>query len=111
MKRLRADPRRGCFWVLVAVSAVLVVTTLIFRFRTRWFLWLAPLNLTEENVTAAWFSGMLLLTGSLLAADGYFRLRSTHFKAALAWWVIAGMLMVLSLDEIASLHERIELWK
>jgi hypothetical protein len=111
MKRLRADPRTGCFWMLVAVSAVLVVTTLIFRFRTPWFLWLAPLNLTEENVAAAWFSGMLLLLGSLQAADGYFRLRHTHFRAALAWWVIAGMLMVLSLDEIASLHERIELWK
>jgi hypothetical protein len=111
MKALAADPGRVCFRVLVAVSAVLVVTTLIFRFRTPYFLWLAPLNLTEENVAAAWFSGMLLLIGSLQAADGYFRLRSAHFRAALAWWVIAGMLMALSLDEIASLHERIEEWQ
>ncbi len=58
--------------VLIAVGAVLVGATLIFRFRTPWFLWLAPLNLTEENVAAAWFSGILLLLASLLAADGYF---------------------------------------
>jgi hypothetical protein len=97
--------------VLIAVSAVLVFTTLIFRFRTPYFLWLAPVNLTEENVAAAWFSGMLLLLGSMLAADGYFRLRGTNLKAALAWWVIAAMLLVMSLDEIACLHERIEDWK
>jgi len=97
--------------VLIAVGAVLVGATLIFRFRTPWFLWLAPLNLTEENVAAAWFSGILLLLASLLAADGYFRLRNTHLKAACAWWVIAGMLLFLSLDEIACLHERIEFWK
>ncbi|MEJ0035687.1 MAG: hypothetical protein WDO68_06370 [Gammaproteobacteria bacterium] len=105
------DLRKTCFRVLIAASALLVLTTLIFRFRTHYFLWLAPLNLTEENVAAAWFSGTLLLLASLLAADGYFRLRSIHFKAALAWWVIAGMLMALSLDEIACLHERIEEWK
>ncbi len=47
----------------------------------------------------------------MLAADGYFRLRSTNLKAALAWWIVAAMLLVLSLDEIACLHERIEHWK
>jgi len=103
--------RKTCFRVLLAASGVLVLATLVFRFRSPWFLWLAPLNLTEENVAAAWFSGTLLLLGSMLAADGYFRLRSTHFKAALAWCVIAAMLLALSLDEIASLHERIEHWK
>jgi hypothetical protein len=29
-----------------------VLATLVFRFRSLWFLWLAPLNLTEENVAA-----------------------------------------------------------
>lgn len=102
---------KTCLRVLVAISAVLVLATVVFRFRTPWFLWLAPLNLSEENVAAAWFSGALLLLGSLLAADGYFRLRTTNLKAALAWWIIAAMLLGLSLDEIACLHERIEDWK
>ena len=103
--------RKTCLRVLIAASTVLVFATLIFRFRSPWFLWLAPLNLTEENVAAAWFSGTLLLLGSLFAADGYFRLRNTHFKAALAWCVIAAMLLGLSIDEIACIHERVEEWK
>ena len=85
---------------------MLVVATVLMRFGYARFL--APLNLTNENVAAAWFSGMLLLLGSLHAADGYFRLRQTNLKAALAWCVIAGMLLVLSADEVGSLHERID---
>jgi hypothetical protein len=88
------------------ISAVLVVATVILRFGHGLFL--APLNLTNENVAAAWFSGILLFLASLHAADGYFRLRKTNFRTALAWCVIAGMLLALSADEIGSLHERID---
>ena len=91
---------------LIGISAVLVVATIVLRFDRALFL--APLNLTNENVAAAWFSGMLLLLGALHAADGYFRLRQTKLKAALAWWVIAAMLLFMSVDEIASLHERMK---
>ena len=91
---------------LIAISAVLVLATLILRFGRG--LVLAPLNLTNENVLAAWFSGILLFLASLHAADGYFRLRNTNLKAALAWWVIAAMLLFMSADEIGSLHERID---
>ena len=91
---------------LVIISAGLVFATIVLRFGKA--LYLAPLNLTNENVAAAWFSGMLLLLGSLHAADGFFRLRHTDLKAALAWCVVAGMLLALSADEIGSLHERID---
>ncbi len=91
---------------LIIVSGVLVLATVILRFGHA--LYLAPLNLTNENVAAAWFSGILLLLGSLHAADGFFRLRKTNFKTALAWCVISGMLLALSADEIGSLHERID---
>lgn len=91
---------------LIIVSGVLVCATAVLRFGHALFL--APLNLTNENVAAAWFSGILLLLASLHAADGYFRLRHTNFKSALAWCVIAGMLLALSADEIGSLHERID---
>ncbi len=91
---------------LVIVSGALVLATAVLRFGKALFL--APLNLTNENVAAAWFSGILLLLASLHAADGYFRLRHTNFKTALAWCVVAGMLLALSADEIGSLHERID---
>jgi hypothetical protein len=91
---------------LVIISGGLVLATVVLRFGYASFL--APLNLTNENVAAAWFSGMLLLLGSLHAADGYFRLRHTNLAAALAWCVIAGMLLYLSADEIGSIHERID---
>ena len=91
---------------LVIVSGALIFATVVLRFGRALFL--APLNLTNENVAAAWFSGILLLLASLHAADGYFRLRHTNFRTALAWCVIAGMLLALSADEIGSLHERID---
>jgi hypothetical protein len=91
---------------LITVSVVFVCATWILRWQVALFL--APLNLTNENVVGAWFSGMLLLLGSLHAADGFFRLRQTNLKAALAWCVICGMLLALSADEVGSLHERID---
>lgn len=96
------------FRILVGISVVLTLTTLVFRFRTHYFLWLAPLDLSHENDTAAWFSGMLLLLAAVEAMDGFRRLWSTDAKTALAWLLIAGMLVALSADEISSLHERIE---
>jgi hypothetical protein len=102
------DLRAAYFRTLVICSAFLVLTTLVFRFRTEFFLWLVPLSLGEENVVAAWFSGTLLLLAGLHAGDGAFRLRHEHPKAALAWCVISAMLLFLSADEIACLHERIE---
>lgn len=91
---------------LIAIGAALVLSTLLLRWG--FALFLAPLNLSNENVAGAWFSGILLLLASLHAADGFFRVRRTDFKAALAWCVICAMLLVLSADEIGSLHERID---
>jgi hypothetical protein len=91
---------------LVIISGVLVLATVVLRFGRA--LYLAPLNLTNENVAAAWFSGILLFLASLHAADGYFRLRTSNFRTALAWCVISGMLLFLCADEIGSVHERIK---
>jgi hypothetical protein len=96
------------FRALVGISIALTLTTLVFRFRTHYFLWLAPLDLSHENDVAAWFSGMLLLLAALHALDGFRRLQSTDVKSAIAWLLIAAMLVVLSADEVGSLHERIE---
>jgi hypothetical protein len=91
---------------ILVISGVLVLATVVLRFGRGLFL--APLNLTNENVAAAWFSGILLLLASLHAADGYFRMRHKNIRTALAWCVISGMLLALSADEIGSLHERID---
>lgn len=104
---LPTNPRATAYVrTLMIISGVLIAATVVLRFGHALFL--APLNLTNENVVAAWFSGILLLLASLHAADGYFRLRKTNFRTALAWCVISGMLLSLSADEIGSLHERID---
>jgi hypothetical protein len=104
---LPTNPRATAYVrALMIISGVLIAATVVLRFGHGLFL--APLNLTNENVAAAWFSGILLLLGSLHAADGYFRLRKTNFRTALAWCVVSGMLLALSADEIGSLHERID---
>lgn len=101
-----AGPKDTYFRTLVYISGALVFATFLLRWSFLPVRALAPFNLTNENVVAAWFSGTLLLLGSLHAADGFFRLRQKNFHAALAWCVIALMLFGLSLDEIGSLHER-----
>ncbi len=108
MTRPARDLGTVYFRTLVIVSALLICTTLVFRYRTEYFLWLAPVSLGEENVVAAWFSGTLLLLACFHAADGIPRLWGTHPKAAISWGVVAAMLLFLSADEIACLHERIE---
>jgi len=90
---LPTNPRATAYVrTLMILSAVLIVATVVLRFGHGLFL--APLNPTNENVAAAWFSGILLLLGSLHAADGYFRLRKTNFRTALAWCVISAMLLL-----------------
>src|SRR5258705_12593640 len=106
MTRYNSNPAAAYLRTLITISVILVCATWVLRWQVALFL--APLNLTNENVAASWFSGILLLLGSLHAADGFFRVRRTNFKAALAWCVICGMLLALSADEIGSLHERID---
>lgn len=75
---------------------------------------LRTLDLSSENVIAAWWSGMLLLLASLHAYDGAERVRVSGdqldeagtTRAARAWMAIAGILLFFSADEVASLHER-----
>ncbi|MFQ6113215.1 MAG: polysaccharide deacetylase family protein [bacterium] len=63
-------------------------------------------SLRGENNVASWWSGMLLLIISLHAFDGYKLLRSQQPKAARGWALIALLFLMLSADEISSIHER-----
>lgn len=66
---------------------------------------LEPFNLVREANPAAWWSGLVLAVGGLLACDLFRR------KAAPAGWVwgaLSAVLVGLSADELASLHERVD---
>jgi hypothetical protein len=64
-------------------------------------------NLTSENNVAAWWSGALLLIASLHAFDGFKRWRESEPLAARGWLALSAVLLLLSADEIASIHERV----
>jgi hypothetical protein len=100
------DSRSRYLRALIGVSALMVFCTLLNRISRQKFGFVYPFDLSNENIVAAWWSGSLLLLASLHAADGYFRLKHTDFKAALAWAVVASLLFGLSADEIGSFHER-----
>jgi hypothetical protein len=73
---------------------------------------LVQFHLATENVIAAWYSSMLLLSVAAAAVVAY-ALDRRHARAGLerlvetCWLVVAGCFALLSLDEIASLHERL----
>jgi hypothetical protein len=61
-----------------------------------------------ENNIGAWWSGILLFLAGVHALDGYRRYWEQGFsRLALAWLIVACTIMALSLDEVGSLHERI----
>ena len=73
---------------------------------------LVQLHLATENVVAAWYSSMLLL--SVVAAAGLafvlerrIRRRAPDRTLAWGWLIVAGTFATLSLDEVGSFHERV----
>ncbi len=95
------------FEALVGVSAALVLIT-FFSYAlndqsgfARALFWL---GLGGENNVGAWWSGMLLVLGAVLAFDGF--ADSTHSRRERSGWCFLGFsLLLLSFDEVASLHE------
>jgi hypothetical protein len=68
----------------------------------------ALMDAGDERSLGAWWTGGLLF-GAALAAVLVARLAagpSERRQEVLAWWVMAGLFALLSLDEIVSLHER-----
>lgn len=61
-----------------------------------------------ENSIGSWWAGTLLLLAGLHALDGFVRERHRAPSAARAWLFLSIVLVALSLDEIGSLHERVE---
>lgn len=73
---------------------------------------LVQFHLATENVIAAWYSSMLLLSVAMAAGVAYAldRRQSHTGRERLVdtgWLIVAGCFALLSLDEIGSLHERL----
>jgi hypothetical protein len=93
--------------ILIVVSGIFVFVTFISfplagqGVSSRLLFWI---GLAGENSVGAWWSGMLLLLAAFLAFDGF----SNEHKAPLerrGWLALSGVLLILSFDEIGSLHE------
>ena len=70
---------------------------------------LLAFDLKGERGAGAWASGMLLLLAAVHALDGYF-VKQKRSNVEYAWGAIGLMLALLSIDEVASLHERLDSW-
>jgi len=98
---------RAWFSILVLVSATLVLVTFLsfavegVRPYSTLFFWL---GLAGENNVGAWWSGMLLLLASVFALDGFGRRRAEPAERR-GWLALSAALLILSFDEIGSLHE------
>ena len=68
--------------------------------------YLRQFDLAIEMNFAAWWSGVLLLGLGLLAYEIF----SSEKQAKLSWLMLAIAFTALSIDEIGSIHERIEDW-
>ncbi len=95
-------------WGLIVVSIVVLAATVVFQELD--IAQLSHLTLTQENNVGAWWSGILLLIGAIHAFDGYRLWKYERSRVARGWAALALALLILSLDEIGSLHERVELW-
>ncbi len=97
------------FWFCI-INLLLVVSTIThhtFKFNRIIHFFLRQIDLAIEMNFAAWWSGVLLLMLGLLAYE-IFCHRNEQSK--IAWLFLSIAWTCLSLDEIGSIHERIEDW-
>jgi hypothetical protein len=109
MKKLSSAWARGWFGTAVAMSALCLVITFFERALEAGGAprLLRSFSLRGEMGIGAWWSGMLLLLAAAHAADGYFFRRKSAPRLAYAWAGLSFILVCLSADEVASLHERV----
>jgi len=68
------------------------------------------LDLASENVAVTWYSSTLLLLGSVMALFCFVvdrKNESTRTVISWGWLMLSAMLLVLSADEVGSIHERL----
>src|SRR5919107_4470218 len=101
--------------VRIIVIAVLLITLAGLAARFALYMWgdvklLEPLRLFdvgEERSIPTWFESILFLLCSLLLAVVTVAKRQRNDRYSLHWGVLSIILLLLSLDEVASIHEAI----
>lgn len=105
--RVGAACTRWWFGVLIGISALLLALTLVSYALagqgplSRVLFWM---GLGGENNIGAWWSGMLLALAACLTLDGCFDAGKSHGERR-GWFSLGLALLLLSFDEVASLHE------
>lgn len=107
--------RRGLV-TLVAISGVLVGLSLFLPVlveheltRDQGDLRIFTYVNAEANLPT-WWTVTLLLVAALLHVQAGLLARRSGVGGAGAWWVLAAVLALLSLDELTALHERLDVW-
>jgi phosphoglycerol transferase MdoB-like AlkP superfamily enzyme len=101
--------------VRAMVIAVLLITLVSFVARVAMYMWgvegyLQPLRIFdvgEERSIPTWFESILFLLCSILLAVVAVASKQRNDRYSLHWNVLSIILLLLSLDEVASIHEAI----
>src|SRR5215207_11522321 len=101
--------------VRAMIIAVLIITLLSFVARVAMYLWgqegyLQPLRIFdvgEERSIPTWFESMQFLLCSILLAVIAVAKKQRNDRYSLHWSVLSAIFLLLSLDEVASIHEAI----
>ncbi len=99
------EQHEWCKWI-IGVDLFLVAFTVIVTYMN-WLPWIRFFHLGHELNAATWWSGISLLSLSLLAYE-LFCTKKDDTKTA--WLILSLLLLALSLDEIGSIHERVGGW-
>lgn len=109
-------------WLLAAINALIIAASWAFTHYYRVSLageWeagggvkylLVQFHLAAENVLVTWYSSTLLLFASVMtlfcfAVDR--RTAATRNPISFGWLLLSGVLLLLSADEVGSIHERL----
>lgn len=106
---LRLSPDRLLRWMLglsLALTATSVAFAYVYLERGHDLRGLAPLFLLEEDTAVpTWFAAAQLASAALLMAALGLQARATDRVLARGWLLLAAVFTVLSIDEVATLHE------
>lgn len=75
--------------------------------RSEWLPLLEPLYVGAERSIATWFSAAQFGIAAVAAAMLARRRIGQPFGHAGAWWTMAAVLLLVSIDEVATIHERV----
>lgn len=70
--------------------------------------WLSLFAVTSEQNLPTWYSVVLILFAAAMSLAAGLLNHSRDPRLARRWYILCGLLVLLSLDEAASLHEKLE---